>query len=98
MDDTSIVRKWVVDNKLSIHCGEDKTNCILFSKERNFAKLNIAYDNNRIEHIHIVEYPSCYLDANLSKKSMAMKHLKKNNAKLQSLYTQNEFFCCCVSS
>ena len=33
----------------------------------------------------------CCLDAKLSSKSMAMKSLRKINAKLQLLYGQNEF-------
>ena len=31
--------KWFVDNKLSIHFGEDKTKCILFSKVKNQLRL-----------------------------------------------------------
>ena len=31
--------KWFVDNKLSIHFGEDKTKCILFSKEKTRPEL-----------------------------------------------------------
>ena len=29
-----------VDNKLPIHSGEDKTKCILFSRDRNLPELN----------------------------------------------------------
>ena len=54
-------------------------------------ELNIIYDNNRIKQFHIVEYLGSYLDANLSVESMAMKVLKKINAKLQLLYRQNKF-------
>ena len=35
--------RWFVENKLSIHFGEDKTKCILFSKEKNLLQLNITY-------------------------------------------------------
>ena len=35
------VCKWIVDNKVSIHFGEDKTKCILFSKVKNLPGLNI---------------------------------------------------------
>ena len=28
--------EWFVDNKLSIHLGEDKTKCILFTSKNNF--------------------------------------------------------------
>ena len=51
----------------------------------------LTYDNNRIKQFHIVEYLGCYLGANLSKESVAMKSLKKINPKLQLLYRQNEF-------
>ena len=40
---------WFVDNKLSIHFGEDKTKCILFSRDKNLLELNITYNNNRIK-------------------------------------------------
>ena len=29
--ESAIICNWIVDNKLSIHFGEDKTKCILFS-------------------------------------------------------------------
>ena len=84
------VCEWFVDNKLSIHFGKDKTKCILFRKEKNLPGL-IIYKNSIIKQFHIVEYIGCYLDANISRESMAMKSLKKINAKLQFLYRQNEF-------
>ena len=85
------VCEWFVDNKLSIHFGEDKTKCILFSKEKNLRGLNITCKKNRTKQFHIVEYLGCYLDANLSGESMTMKSIEKINAKLQFLYKQNEF-------
>ena len=33
--------QWVIDNKLSIHFGEDKTKLILFSKTRGLREINI---------------------------------------------------------
>ena len=83
--------EWFVDNKLSIHFGENKTKCILFSKEKNLPELNIIYDNNKIKQFHIAEYLRCYLDAKLNGESMSMKSLKKIDAELQFLYRQNEF-------
>ena len=82
------VCEWFVDNKLSIHFGEDRTKCILFRKDKNLLGLNITYDNNRIKQFHMVEYLSCYLDANLSGESISMKSLKK--IKLKFLYRQNK--------
>ena len=37
---------WFVDNKLSIDFDEDKTKCILFSREKNLPEFNITYDNS----------------------------------------------------
>ena len=79
------------DNNLSIHFGEDKTKCILSSRDENLAELNKTYNNDRIKQYQIVEYLGCCLDANLSGESMAMKSLRKINTKLQFLYRQNEF-------
>ena len=39
-----------VDNKMiSYHFGEDKTKCILFSRDKNLPELNITYKNNRMK-------------------------------------------------
>ena len=73
------VCKWFVDNKLSIHFGEDKTKCILFSKDKNFPELHITYNNNRIKQFRMVEYLCCCLNANLSGESMAMETLRKED-------------------
>ena len=81
--------EWFVDNKLPIHFGEDKTKCILSSKDKNLPGLNITCDNNRVKQFHMVEYLDCYLDANLSGESISMKSLKK--IKLKFLYRQNKF-------
>ena len=53
------MREW--NNKLSIHFGEDKTKCIIFSKEKNLPRLNITYDNNKIKQFYIVESLDCFL-------------------------------------
>ena len=77
---------WFVDNKLSTHFVEDKTNCILFSTDTNLPELKITYNNNRIKQYGMIEYIGCCLDTNLSGKSMTMKFLRKINTKLQFLY------------
>ena len=82
---------WFVDNKLSIHFGEDKTKCIILSRDKNLGDLNITYNNNRITQYQMVEYLGCCLDADMSGESVAMKSIKKINTKLQFLYKQNEF-------
>ena len=56
---------WFVDNKLSIHFGEDKTKSILFASKRrakNIRQLNIKYkDMNIKQHLEIT-YLGCVLD------------------------------------
>ena len=74
---------WFVDNKLSIHFGEDKTKCILFSRDKNLPELNIPYNNNGIKQYRMVEYLGCCLDSSLSGESMSMKSLRKINTELQ---------------
>ena len=52
--DFSSLCDWFIDNKLSIHFGEDKTKCILFAskhKVKKADKLSIAYHNIEIKQI-----------------------------------------------
>ena len=47
-EDFSNICDWFVDNKVSIHFGEDKTKSILFAskfKRKNIQKLRIKYGN-----------------------------------------------------
>ena len=44
------VCKWFVGNKLSIHLGEDKTKCIVFSGEQNLPELDIICHNNKLNN------------------------------------------------
>ena len=85
---------WFVDDKLSVHFGEDKIKYILFSRDKNLPVLNITYNNNRVKQNCMVEYLSCCLG-----ECMAMKSFRKTTTKLQFLqrqmlqflYRQNEF-------
>ena len=54
-------------------------------------ELNITYNNNRIQKVHITEYRGCYLDAILSGESIAVKYLKRIITQLQFFYRQNKF-------
>ena len=50
--DFSNICDWFIDNKLSIHLGEDKTKTILFSSKRKVEKnapLNLTYGNVNIK-------------------------------------------------
>ena len=56
---------WSVDNKLSIHFGEDKTKSIVFttkSKIKSARKLNLKYKNIKIKEHLQVTYLGCVLD------------------------------------
>ena len=52
-----------------------KVNASFSVSKKNLPELNITYNNNRIKQFQVVEYLCCYLDANLSGESMAMKPL-----------------------
>ena len=74
--------EWFVDNKLSIHLGEEKTKCILFGsklKLKNAGKLNIMYNGIEIKQYSKVTYLGCLLEETMSGESMALKTIKKIN-------------------
>ena len=53
----SDVCDWFVDNKLSIHLGEDKTECILFGTKHSLNKVSshdIKYGEIHIKQYHTV--------------------------------------------
>ena len=85
---------WFVDNKLSIHFGEDKTESILFASKRKIKsarKLNVKYKNIKIKQHLQVTYLGCVLDETLCGEPMALKALNKINGKLKFLYRKNKF-------
>ena len=90
----SSVCDWFVDNKLSIHFGEDKTKCILFGTKKQLEKdnnLNIRYPTVRIKQYHTVSYLGCVLDKSLSGEPMALQVIRKINTRLRFLYRKNRF-------
>ena len=85
---------WFVDNKLTIHFGEDKTKSILFAplnKCKKFRKLNISYGSLKIKQYSEVTYLGCILDESLSGESMALNVVSKINTRLKFLYRKNKF-------
>ena len=90
---------WFVDNKLSIHFGDDKTKSILFAtkfKIKKVRKLNIKYGDIQIKQHSKVKYLGCMLD-----ETMALSVINKINNKLKFLYQKNRFLTptldnCCV--
>ena len=80
--DFSNLCDWFVDNKLSIHFGQDKTKSIIFSsknKIKNLEPLNISYQNINIKQHSKVKYLGCIFDATLSGESMAQHVINKIN-------------------
>ena len=64
-----------MDNKLSIHFGEDKTIPMLFSskfKRTNLKKLHIKYGDIQIKHHSKVKYLRCLLDETMSGEAMSL--------------------------
>ena len=85
---------WFVDNKLSIHFGEDKTNSILFASKRKmkkFQKLEIIY-NIWIKQHSRVPYLGCILEETMSEESMANKVISKVSARLKFLHRKNKYW------
>ena len=83
--------EWFIDNKLSIHFGEDRRKVILFTRNKTEAKLNICFQDHSIKQSNCVEYLGCLLDSNLYGESMTRKALKNINGKLKFLYRQAIF-------
>ena len=85
----SSICDWFVDNKLSIHFGEDKTKLILFSSKSKIKKmspLNIQYKGKKVKQYSKVTYLGCIFDKTLSGESMATHII--NNSRLRFLYSQ----------
>ena len=69
--------QWFIDNKLSIHFGEDKTKSVLFSKKRGLKEINISPAGCSIKKDETVEYLGCQLNSKSSGEAMASKVLNK---------------------
>ena len=79
---------WFVDNKLSIHFGEDKTKSILFASQRKIKtikKLNIKYQDIEKKQHSQVTYLGCVMDETMSGETMEI------NGNLKLLYWKNIF-------
>ena len=85
---------WFVDNKLSIHFGDDKTKSILFGSKHKIMTLkplNIQYNDIKIKQYSKVTYLGCILDENLSAESMVIHVINKINSRLGFLYPYSRF-------
>ena len=73
-----------VDNKLSMHFGEDKTKSILFAskiKNKSIKKLHIKYGDIQVKQHSKVKYLGCLLDETMSGEAMALNVVNKINNK-----------------
>ena len=92
--DFSKLCDWFVDNKLSIHFGEDKTKCILFANKRRInkvGKMNINYRNLQIKQFTKITYLGGLLDQTMSGDAMALNAIQKINNRIKFLYRKSNF-------
>ena len=92
--DFSSLCDWFIDNKLSVHFGEEKTKSILFGTKRqlkNQRDLDLRYGDIEIKQHSKVTYLGCILDNDLSGESMATKVLRLVNNRLKFLYQKQKF-------
>ena len=85
---------WFIDNKLSVHLGEDKTKAILFcpkNKSKVTQTLELSYKDNKIKQYSNVLYLGCILDESMSGELMALRAIKKINDRLKFLYRKKSF-------
>ena len=85
---------WFVENKLSIHFGEDKTKSIVFGSQKrlkNLDQIDITRGDIKIKQHRSVTYLGCELDQYLSGESMVTKVLGKINGRLKFLCRKKSF-------
>ena len=93
-EDFNTLCDWFVDNKLSIHFGEDKTKSIIFGSQpklANLRDLDIRRGDIKIKQYNQATYLGCILDNKLSGESMAIQALGKINGRLKFLYRKQKF-------
>ena len=83
--------EWFIDNKLSIHFGDDETKTIFFSRMESPPNLNKSYGDYSLKQSCTVEYLGCYLDSNLNGNSMDCIVLRKINTELNFLWRQSNY-------
>ena len=81
--------EWFIDNKLSIHFGEEETKSILFGTKQLLHKgktFSIRYGDTKIKQHMKVTYLGCILDNNLSGESMVTKVLGPMKRRLKKKF------------
>ena len=84
--------EWFVDDRLSIHFGEDTKSLLFASKHKikKVPKLKINYKNIQMKQLSKVTYLGCILDETISGESMALKVINKINLRLKFLHRKNK--------
>ena len=83
-----------MDNKLSIHFGEDKTKSILFTSKNKMKKictLAIHHGDIQIKQHSKVTYLACILDEDIPGESMATKVIGKINGRIKFIIVKISF-------
>ena len=91
--DLTSLCEWFIDNKLSVHFGEEKTKSILFGTKRQLKDqrdLNLKYRDIEIKQHCRVTYLGCILDNILSGEHMAAKLLNTVNNRLKFFYRKQK--------
>ena len=92
--DFSSLCYWFIDNKLSVHFGEEKTKSILFGTKRqlkNQRDLVLRYGDIEIKQHSKVTYMGCILDNDLSGESMITKALSLVYGRQNFFYRKQNF-------
>ena len=80
-------RKWLVENKLSLHVG--KTECLLFGSKRRLKGVDsfqVYCDGAPVERVHCVKYLGVLLDESLDGSMHVGKMLKTCAGRLSFLH------------
>ena len=80
-------RKWLIDNKLSLHMG--KTECLLFGTKRKLKRVqnfHITCDGIALKKVDSVQYLGVRLDCNMSGEPHAKALITKCNARVSFLF------------
>ena len=86
--DFSTLVDWFVDNRLSVHFGEDKTKSIRFfpkHRSKSIGQIDISYKDVKIKQYSNMTYLECVLDECLTVEYMAIQVSTKVTSKLKSL-------------
>ena len=90
---------WYVNNKLSIHFGDDKTKSILFAikfKIKKVRKLNIKYVDIQIKQHSKSKYLGCMLDETMSGETMKKQIFNSNPETIAVECSNSTTFLLCL--